>query len=158
MASGPSVEGSLADGSTVAAPEDSGAAPMASAGLLKSTDGLVRLRAKTFGGTVVCPDAILASSSTSSLYFARDVVELEPVELVFEATHHVAVRLHLLVVAAGLLHHLIDDKLGVSPDVEALDAKFDGDAEAAEEGLVLRHIVGRREVQVYHVAHVLSER
>ena len=68
MASGPSAEGSSANGSTVAAPEGSGAALMASAGFLKSTDGLVRSRAKTFGGTVVRPDTILASSSASSLY------------------------------------------------------------------------------------------
>ena len=53
MASDPSVEGSLADGSVVAAPEGLGAAPMASAGFLKSIDGLVRSRAKMFGGMVV---------------------------------------------------------------------------------------------------------
>ena len=43
--------------------------------------------------------------------------------------------------AAGLLPHLIDDELGVSPNVEAFDAELDGDAEAAEEGLVFRHVV-----------------
>jgi hypothetical protein len=32
------------------------------------TDGLATSRAKTFGRTVIHPDAILASSSTSSLY------------------------------------------------------------------------------------------
>ena len=48
-----------------------------SAGSLKSTEGLAMLRAKMFGGTVVRLDAILASSSASSLYvvLARDVVE-----------------------------------------------------------------------------------
>jgi hypothetical protein len=35
---------------------------------LRSTDGLVTSRAKTFGGTVIQPDAIFASSSASSLY------------------------------------------------------------------------------------------
>ena len=68
MASGSSVEGFLADGSTATAPEGSGAAPMDSAGFPKSRDGLARSRAKTFGGTVVRPDVILASSSASSLY------------------------------------------------------------------------------------------
>ena len=53
--------------------------------------------------------------------------------------------LHLRVVTARLLHHLVDDKLRVTPHVELLDAKFDGDAEATEEGLVLLHIVGRWE-------------
>ena len=75
------------------------------------------------------------------------MIELEPVELVLEAMHYVAVRLHLLIVAAGFLHHLIDDELRISPDVKALDAKLDGDAEATEKGLVLQHVVG----------HVLSE-
>ena len=91
------------------------------------------------------------------LVFVCDMVELEPVELVFEATYCIAVRLHLLVVAAGLLHHLVDDELGVSSDVEALDAELDGDAEAAEEGLVLCHVVRHWKVQTYHVLHVLSE-
>jgi hypothetical protein len=29
--------------------------------------------------------------------------------------------------AACLLHHLVDDELGVPPDVETLDAELDGD-------------------------------
>ena len=68
MASGPSVEGSSADGPVVAAPEGPGATPTASAGFWKSTDGLARSRVKTFGGTVVRPDAILANWFASSLY------------------------------------------------------------------------------------------
>ena len=84
------------------------------------------------------------------------MVEFEAVELVFDAAHCVAVCLHLRIVAVGLFHHLVDDELGVSSHVEALDAKLDGDAEATE-GLVLRHVVRRREMQVYYVAHVLSE-
>ena len=91
------------------------------------------------------------------IVLARDVVKLEPAELVFEATHCIAVCLHLLIVAASLLHHLVDVELGVSPDVETFDAEFDGDAEAAEEGLVFHHVVRRREVQAHHVPHVLSE-
>jgi hypothetical protein len=35
---------------------------------LEVDDGLGTSRAKTFGGMVIHPDAILASSSTSSLY------------------------------------------------------------------------------------------
>jgi hypothetical protein len=34
----------------------------------RSTDGLMTSRAKIFGGMVIHPDAILASSSASSLY------------------------------------------------------------------------------------------
>ena len=43
------------------------------------------------------------------------------------------------------------------PNVKTLDAKLDGDAKAAKEGLVLCHVVGRREVQTHHVAHVLLD-
>jgi hypothetical protein len=38
---------------------------------------------------------------------------------------------------------LLNHKLRISPDVEAFDASFDGNSEAAEEGLVLLHIVRR---------------
>jgi len=59
---------------------------------------------------------------------------------------------------ARLLHHLIDDELRISAYVETLDAKFDGDVEATKEGLVLRHVVGCREVEPEHIAHVYPER
>ena len=39
-----------------------------SGGSLNSAEGLAMSRAKIFGGTVVRPEAILASSSASSLY------------------------------------------------------------------------------------------
>jgi hypothetical protein len=42
---------------------------------------------------------------------SSDVVELEPVELVFQASNFVAVGLHLSVVAVRVLHDLVDDKL-----------------------------------------------
>jgi len=60
MASDSLAEGFPTEGSADEGPD--------SAGFLKSTDGLARSRAKMFGGTVVRPDAILASSSASSLY------------------------------------------------------------------------------------------
>jgi hypothetical protein len=88
---------------------------------------------------------------------ARDVIELDAVKFILEGVHSVAVCFHLLVVAARVLHDLVNHELRVSLDVEALDACFDGDSEAAEEGLVFHHIVGRREVQAYCVSHVLSE-
>jgi hypothetical protein len=52
---------------------------------------------------------------------------------------------------------LVNHELRVSPDVEAFDACFDGDSEAAEEGLVLHHVVEHREMQAYHVPHMLPE-
>jgi hypothetical protein len=50
---------------------------------------------------------------------SSDVVELQPVELVFQAPNFVAVGLHLPVVAVGVLHDLVNDKLRVATSVEA---------------------------------------
>jgi hypothetical protein len=50
------------------------------------------------------------------------MVELDAVELVLEGSHGIAVGLHLVVVAACVLHDLIDHELRVPPHVEALDA------------------------------------
>jgi hypothetical protein len=36
---------------------------------------------------------------------------------------------------------LVNHELRVSPDVEALDASFDGDSEDTEEDLILCHII-----------------
>jgi hypothetical protein len=69
------------------------------------------------------------------------VVELYAIELVFEVPHDFAVCLHLVVVTARVLHDLVDHELRVSLHVEALDSHLDGNSEAAEEGLVLRHVV-----------------
>jgi hypothetical protein len=50
-----------------------------------------------------------------------DVVELEPVELVFQAPNLIAVDFHLRVAAVGVLHDLVDDELRVTASVEASD-------------------------------------
>ena len=50
---------------------------------------------------------------------SSDMVELQPVELVFQAPNFVAVGLHLPVAAVGVLHDLVDDKLRVAMSVEA---------------------------------------
>jgi hypothetical protein len=47
-----------------------------------------------------------------------DVVELESVELVFQAPNLVAVGLHLPVAVVGVLHDLVDDKLRVATSVK----------------------------------------
>jgi hypothetical protein len=49
------------------------------------------------------------------------VVELQPVELVFQAPDFVAVGFHPPVAIVGVLHDLVDDKLRVSTSVEAPD-------------------------------------
>jgi hypothetical protein len=69
------------------------------------------------------------------------VVKLYAVELVLEGSHGIAVRLHLVVMTARVLHDMVDHELRVPPNVEALDARLDGDSEAAEKGLVLCHVV-----------------
>jgi hypothetical protein len=50
------------------------------------------------------------------------MVELDAVEGVLEGSHGFAVSLHLIVVAARVLHDLIDYELQVPPHVEALDS------------------------------------
>ena len=53
--------------------------------------------------------------------------ELEAVKLVLESSDLLAVRLHFWVVAARGLHHLVDDELGVTSNIEASDSQLDGD-------------------------------
>jgi hypothetical protein len=53
---------------------------------------------------------------------AGHVVEFDAVELVLEGSHGFAIGLHLVVMAARILHDLIDYELRVPPHVEALDA------------------------------------
>jgi hypothetical protein len=67
-----------------------------------------------------CPPRGYFSQLIRSLVVpSSDVVELEPVELVFQAPNLVAVGLHLPVAAMGVLHDLVNDKLRVTMSVEA---------------------------------------
>jgi hypothetical protein len=50
---------------------------------------------------------------------SSDVVELEPVELVFQAPNLVALGFHLWVATVGVLHDLVNDKLRIATSVEA---------------------------------------
>jgi hypothetical protein len=69
------------------------------------------------------------------------VIKLDAVELVLEGSHGLTVCFHLVVVAARVFHDLVDHELRISPHVKAFDAYLDGDLEAAEQGLVLSHVV-----------------
>jgi hypothetical protein len=69
------------------------------------------------------------------------VIELYAIELVLEVPHGIAVRLHLVVVAARVLHDLVDHELRVSPHIQAFDTCPDVNSEAVEEGLLLCHVV-----------------
>jgi hypothetical protein len=69
------------------------------------------------------------------------MIEFYAIEFVLEGPHGIAVCLHFVVVAARVLHDLVDHELRVSPHVEALDARLDGDSKAAEKGLIPCHVV-----------------
>jgi hypothetical protein len=85
------------------------------------------------------------------------VIELDAVKFVFEGSHGLEVGLHLIVMAARVLHDLVNHELRIPLHVEALDAQLNGDIEAAKEGLVLSHVVRRGEVEEHRVPHVLPE-
>ena len=51
-----------------------------------------------------------------------DVIEFEAIESVLQPSDFLTVCLHLGVMAARLLHDLVDDQLGVAPDIEVSDA------------------------------------
>jgi hypothetical protein len=72
---------------------------------------------------------------------AWHVVELYAVELILEGPHGFAGCFHLVVLTTLVVHDLVNHELRVSPHVEVLDARLDGDSEAAKEGLVFRHVV-----------------
>jgi hypothetical protein len=72
---------------------------------------------------------------------ARHVIELDAVELVLEGSYDLAIRFHLVIVAARILHDLVNLELRIPPHFEALDAYLDGDLEASKEGLVLSHVI-----------------
>ena len=57
-----------------------------------------------------------------------DVVEFEAIKSVLQPSDFLVVCLHLSVVAARLLHDLVDNQLGVASDVNALDAQLDGNS------------------------------
>ena len=57
----------------------------------------------------------------------RDVIELKTVELVLQLADFSAICSHLAIMAARFLHDLVDDQLGVAPDIEASDTQLDGD-------------------------------
>ena len=57
-----------------------------------------------------------------------DVIEFEAIEFVLQSSDLLAVRSHLGVMAARLLHDLVNDQMGVALDVEASDAQLDGDS------------------------------
>jgi hypothetical protein len=50
---------------------------------------------------------------------SSNMVEFQPVELIFQASNFVAIGLHFSIAAVGVLHDLVNDELRVATSVEA---------------------------------------
>jgi hypothetical protein len=72
-------------------------------------------------GNRCSPRGYLSQLVRSLVVSSGDVVELEPVELIFQAPNLIAVGFHLWVAAVGVLHDLVADELRVTAGVEASD-------------------------------------
>jgi hypothetical protein len=85
------------------------------------------------------------------------VVKFEAIELVLQPMDFLVIRGHLGVVVALVFHNLVDDELRVTSDIQTSDAQLDGDAQAINKHLILRHIVRSREVKADHISHAYPE-
>jgi hypothetical protein len=83
--------------------------------------GLMQVSGEDVRGNRCAPRGYLSQLVRSLIVSSGDVVELEPVELVFQASNLIAVGFHLRVAAVGVLHDLVDDELRVAASVEASD-------------------------------------
>ena len=57
-----------------------------------------------------------------------DVIKFEDVKFVLHPSNFLVVCSHLGIMAARLLHDLVDDQLGVALDVDVSDVQLDGDS------------------------------
>jgi hypothetical protein len=83
-------------------------------GLVRVVDldeGLMDISGEDVRGNRCPPRGYFRQLVRSLVVPPSDVVELQPVELVFQAPNFVALGLHLQVAAVGVLHDLVDDKL-----------------------------------------------
>jgi hypothetical protein len=83
--------------------------------------GLMYVSGEDVRGNRCPPRGYFSQLIRSLVVSSSNVVELELVELVFQAPNFVAVGLHLLVAAVGVLHDLVNDKLRVNTSVEVLN-------------------------------------
>jgi hypothetical protein len=81
--------------------------------------GLMYVSGEDVRGNRCPPRGYFSQLIRSLVVPSSDVVELQPVELVFQAPNFVALGLHLPVAAVGVLHDLVNDKLRVATSVEA---------------------------------------
>jgi hypothetical protein len=91
-------------------------------GRVVGLDGeLMQVLGEDVRGNRCPPRGYLSQLVRSFILSSGDVVELEPVELVFQAPNLIVVGFHLRVAAVGVLHDLVDDELRVTASVEASD-------------------------------------
>jgi hypothetical protein len=83
--------------------------------------GSVQVSGEDVRGNRCSPRGYFSQLVRSLVVASGDVVEFEPVELVFQAPNLIAVGFHLWVAAVGVLHGLVDDELRVTASVEASD-------------------------------------
>jgi hypothetical protein len=81
--------------------------------------GLMYIPGEDVRGNWCPPRGYFSQLIRSLIESSGDVVEFQPVELVFQASNFIAVGLHLPIVAVGVLHDLVNDKLRVTTSVEA---------------------------------------
>jgi hypothetical protein len=89
---------------------------------LEDNRGLGDITGKNVWGDGDLPGRDLGQLVRLLVVPAGHVIELDAVELVLEGSHGLAVRFHLVVMAARVLHDLVDHELRIPPHVEALDA------------------------------------
>ena len=83
--------------------------------------GLMYVSREDVRGNRCSPRGYFSQLVCSLVVVSGDVVELEPVELVFQASNLIAVGFHLRVATVGVLHDLVDDELRVTTSIEASD-------------------------------------
>jgi hypothetical protein len=81
--------------------------------------GLMYIPGEDVRGNRCPPRGYFSQLIRSLVESSSDVVEFQPVELVLQASNFIAVGLHLPIVAVGVLHDLVNDKLQVTTSVEA---------------------------------------
>jgi hypothetical protein len=83
--------------------------------------GLMQVSGEYIRGNCCSSRGYFSQLVRSLVVASGDVVELEPIELVFQAPNLIAVGFHLRVATVGVLHDLVDDELRVTASVEASD-------------------------------------
>jgi hypothetical protein len=80
------------------------------------------------------------------IVMSEDIMRFKTVELILELSYLPVICRHAGVTAIRFPHDLVDDELRVLADVEPLNPKHDGNAQAVDEGLIFYHIVGCTEI------------